>query len=121
MAKVILLYTANILIAGWIGIGSFLFPSYTSESLYRNLFASLRSVRIYGLLWLLIAFLSIAGVWYPATFLPLIPLQLVFLLFGIVFFTLAGRARRTLPSGLVFFLVLWAVLLVLVFPWQDYL
>lgn len=120
MSAIALILTLNIIAAGWLGLVSVLFPIYSSVSVYKNRFESRRSTILTGLGWSLLAVLSVAGVWNPMSFLPLLWIQLILQsAYTIFLITPAFEKRSRPPWGLFIFFLGWTVLLALALPWSE--
>jgi hypothetical protein len=122
MSAISLILTLNIFAAGWLGLVSVLFTTYSLVSVYKNRLASKKSVRLSGLAWCLLAVLSVAGVWSPMKFIPMLWIQL--LLQSIYTFFLISPAfkKRTRPPwGLFLFFLLWTLLLAVALPWPEFI
>jgi len=120
MSGIALILTLNIIAAGWLGLISVLFTTYASVSVYKNRFASKRSVRLSGLAWTLLAVLSVSGVWTPQNFLPLLWIQLILQIAYTIFLIAPAFKKRSRPPwGLFLFFLVWTLLLALVLPWPE--
>ena len=72
MTALKLIYTANILVAGWIGIYSIFLPKTAMVTVFSNAYEPTEVVRLVGCLWLAIALLSVIGLWKPLVFSPVL-------------------------------------------------
>jgi hypothetical protein len=123
MMAIKLIYIANIIIAGWIGITSLFFPKLSSATIFQNSYQATDVIRLVGCLWLAIAILSVLGLWRPLTFSPVLLLQLIYKgLWLLVVAIPAIKNNQPYPSGMAtFFLVLVFVLVLpFVIPWTEW-
>ncbi len=122
MTPVKLIYIANIIFAGWIGVTSLLFPRLSSETIFQNVYHSTDIIRLVGCLWLAIAVLSIPGLWRPFTFVPVLLLQLIYkALWLLVVAIPAIKNQQSYPSGMAAFFVVWVLVLTFSIPWAEWL
>lgn len=120
MSAIALILTFNIIAAGCLGLVSVLFPIYASVSVYKNRFESRRSTILTGLAWSLLAVLSVAGVWNPMRFVPLLWMQFILQsLYTLFLISPAFKKRTRPPWGLFFFFMIWTLLLALALPWKE--
>lgn len=61
MTTIKLIYIANIIVAGYIGIVSLFFPKLSSATIFQNSYQATDLIRLIGCLWLAIAVLSVCG------------------------------------------------------------
>ena len=120
MNVLILVYIANILVAGYIGIVSLFYPIRSSATIFQNAYPATATIRLVGCLWLAIAVLSVLGLWRPVAMSPVLLLQLIYK--GVWLLTVALPAiqqQQAYPSGMAFFFVLWVLVLPFVIPWAT--
>jgi hypothetical protein len=122
MIAIKLLYAANILVAGWIGISSAFFPRTASVTIFQNSYPSSDLVRLVGCLWLGIAMLSVLGLWRPMTFSPVLLLQLIYKGTWLVMVALpAIKNKDPYPQGMAVFFLVWCMILPFVIPWSSWI
>jgi hypothetical protein len=73
-----LFYIANVAVAGTVGISSLFSPAGAARNVFSGAYAPSEVMRLVGCLWLAIALLSLAGLWQPLAFTPLLLLQLCY-------------------------------------------
>jgi len=73
-----LMYLANILVAGWVGISSLFFPKYAIKAVWQNAYEVSEIMKMTGCLWIGITMLSVFGLFRPTTFAPVFLMQLKF-------------------------------------------
>lgn len=115
-----LIYIANIIVAGWIGIASLLFPTYSAKTIFSGTYTSSPLIQLVGALWLSIALLSIAGLWHPITFSPVLLLQLIYKSSWLIFVCIpALQNNKPYPGGMALFFIIWIIVLPFVIPWKH--
>ncbi len=117
-----IVYVANIIVAGWIGISSTFSPKTASVTVFQNAYQSTEVIRLVGCLWLSIASLSILGLWKPMSFSPIFLVQFIYKGTWLLVVALpALRANEPYPKGMAVFFVIWVVVLPLIMPWSAWL
>jgi len=117
-----LVYAANVLVAGWIGLLSLLAPATAARTVFQGSYPPTDAIRLVGCLWLAIAVLSALGLVWPQPFAAVLVLQLVYKgtwLLAVAW--PAQRAGRSYPVGMAVFFVVWVVVLPLLIPWPALL
>lgn len=115
-----LIYVANIIVAGWIGISSMFFPRFSSVTIFQNSYQNTELIRLVGCLWMAIALLSIFGLWQPLKFSPVLVLQLVYKgLWLIIVAFPAIKNNENYPSGMAAFFLIWVLILPFIIPWKE--
>jgi len=121
MTAIKIVYTANIIVAGYIGITSLFFPKFSSAIIFQNSYATTEIIKLVGCLWLAIAVLSVFGLWRPLTFSPVLLLQLVYKgLWLLVVAIPAIKNNQSYPSGMATFFLVWVMVLPFVIPWNEW-
>jgi hypothetical protein len=121
MTAIKLVYIANIIVAGWIGITSLFFPKLSSATIFQNAYQPTEIIRLVGCLWLAIAILSILGLWRPLTFSPVLLLQLIYKGTWLLVVALpAIKNNQAYPSGMAAFFLVWVLVLPFVIPWAEW-
>lgn len=116
-----LIYMANIIVAGWIGITSLFFPKLSSATIFQNSYQTTDIIRLVGCLWLAIAILSVLGLWRTMTFSPVLLLQLIYK--GSWLLVVANPAiknNQPYPTGMATFFLIWVLVLPFVIPWTEW-
>lgn len=114
-----IVYLANILVAGWIGISSTFFPKTAAQSVFSGAYPDTEIIRLVGCLWLGIAFLSVLGLWRPITFSPVLLIQLFYKGTWLAVVALpALRSGSKYPAGMASFFLAWVLVLPFVIPWK---
>ena len=115
-----LVYIANIIVAGWIGITALFSPKLAAASVFSNIYPSNESMRIIGALWLGIAVLSAFGIWKPVTFSPILMLQLFYKGGWLLIVALPALINgESFPREMTIFFIVWVVVLPFVIPWKE--
>ena len=121
MTAIKLVYIANIIVAGYIGITSLFFPKLTSATIFQNSYQTTDIIRLVGCLWLAIAILSLFGLWRPMTFSPVLLLQLIYKGSWLLVVAIpAIKNNQTYPSGMATFFLVWVLVLPFVIPWTEW-
>lgn len=122
MELIRLVYIANILVAGWIGVTSLLNPKLAATAVFTNAYPSSEVMRLVGCLWLAITLLSFLGLWQPMTFSPVLLLQLIYKSTWLLVVALpAIRHHQPYPTAMAVFFLVWVVVLPFVIPWKYFL
>jgi hypothetical protein len=121
MTAIKLVYIANIIVAGWIGITSLFFSKLSSATIFQNSYQTTDIIRLVGCLWLAIAILSVLGLWRPMTFSPVLLLQLIYKSSWLLVVAIpAIKNNQPYPSGMATFFLVWVLLLPFVIPWTEW-
>jgi hypothetical protein len=116
-----IVYAANILVAGWIGVSSLFAPRVAAVTVFSGAYSSHEAIRLVGCLWLGIAALSVAGLFKPIVFSPVLLLQLVYKSLWLLGVAIpAWRAGQVFPVAMAWFFVVWVAVLPFVIPWQHW-
>ncbi len=117
-----IIYIANIIVAGWIGIVSLFIPKNASATIFSGAYTSSEVVRLVGCLWLAIAVLSAVGLWRPLAFSPVLLLQLIYKGSWLLFVALpAIRNQQPYPAGMATFFLVWVLVLPFIIPWREWI
>lgn len=117
-----LIYAANILVAGWIGITSLFNPRQAALTIFSGAYTPNDTIKLVGALWLSIAVASVFGLWRPLTFSPVLLIQLVYKSTWLLVVALpAIYNKQPYPSGMAIFFLVWVLVLPFVIPWSDWL
>jgi len=112
-------YIANILVAGWVGITSLFFPETAQSSVFQNAFPYSEHIRLIGALWGGIFLLSIIGLFYPHKMAPVLLLQLIYKGSWLLVVALPAILNdKPYPSGMALFFLIWVVVLPFIIPWS---
>lgn len=121
MTTIKLVYIANIIVAGYIGITSLFFPKLSSSTIFQNSYQATEIIRLVGCLWFAIAILSLFGLWRPMTFSPVLLLQLIYKGSWLLVVAIpAIKNNQTYPSGMATFFLVWVLVLPFVIPWTEW-
>ena len=116
-----LIYTANILVAGWVGIHALFFPKTAMITVFSNAYEITEVVRLVGCLWLAIALLSVFGLWKPMLFSPVLLIQLIYKSSWLVIVAIpAIFSGSPFPKPMAVFFIIWVLVLSFVIPWKDW-
>jgi hypothetical protein len=121
MMAIKLIYIANIIVAGYIGITSLFFPKLSSVTVLQNAYPPTDVIRLVGCLWLAIAILSLLGLWRPLTFSPVLLLQLIYKGSWLLVVAIpAIKNNQPYPLGMAIFFLIWVLILPFVIPWTEW-
>ena len=116
-----IIYVANILVAGWVGLQAFFWPNAASTTVFSGVYAYSPLARIVGALWLGIALLSVAGLWKPLTFSPILGLQLFYKSIWLLVVALPALIYgQPFPRPMAIFFLIWVLILPWVIPWKHW-
>jgi hypothetical protein len=122
MTAIKLVYIANIIVAGWIGITSLFFPKLSVATIFQNAYQQTDIIRLVGCLWLAITILSVFGLWRPLTFSPVLLLQLIYKGTWLLVVAMpAIKYNQAYPSGMAAFFLVWVLVLPFVIPWSEWI
>ncbi|MEM9929522.1 MAG: hypothetical protein AAF840_06875 [Bacteroidota bacterium] len=114
-----LVYIANIIVAGWVGITSLFFPRQALHSIFENTVAFSEAIRMAGALWSAIFLLSIVGLWYPQRMSVVLLLQVIYKGSWLLVVALPAILNsQPYPKGMAGFFLVWVICLPLVIPWS---
>lgn len=114
MLAVKIMYLANVLVAGWIGITCLFFPKTAEHTIFTNGFVYSESFRLVGALWFAIFILSFTGLFYPRQMALVLVFQLVYKatwLLVVVFPALLNSSGY--PKAMAIFFLIWVAVLLL--------
>ncbi|MDX1919292.1 MAG: hypothetical protein SFU25_00995 [Candidatus Caenarcaniphilales bacterium] len=118
-----IIYFANILIAGIVGIFCLFSPSKAKEAVFQNVFVESEAFRITGAFWTAIAILSALGLIWPQQFVFIFLIQLIYkalwLLFGALP-KLFNKKTQEIPQGMAFFFLVYVLFLPFVIPFSRF-
>ena len=121
MVVIKLVYIANIIVAGYIGITSLFSPQLSSATIFQNAYQTTDVIRLVGCLWLAIAILSALGLWRPLTFSPVLLLQLIYKGSWLLVVAIpAIKNSQAYPAGMATFFLIWVLVLPFVIPWAAW-
>lgn len=115
-----LVYIANILVAGYIGVVSLFFPKVSAMSIFQNAYPATDTLRLVGCLWFAIALLSVMGLGRPVAMSHILILQFIYK--GLWLLKVAVPAiqqQQDYPSGMALFFLVWVLVLPFVIPWAT--
>jgi len=114
-------YLANIVVAGWIGI-TCLFTDRGAVTVFENTVVQSEGLRVVVALWLAIALCSALGLIKPEAFAAVLVLQLLYKGMWLLFVALpAMKSSSPYPKGMAGFFVVWVLVLPFVIPWKKLL
>lgn len=122
MTAIKIIYIANILVAGWIGITSLFSPKLAAATIFQNAYTTTEVIRLVGCLWLAIAVLSVFGLWRPLLFSPVLLLQLIYKASWLLVVAIpAIKNNQPYPSGMAVFFLIWVLALPFMIPWAAWI
>lgn len=121
MTALKLIYIANIIVAGWIGISSLFFPQLSSTTIFQNSYQTTDLIKLIGCLWLAIGILSVFGLWRPLTFSPVLLLQLIYKGSWLLVVAIPAIVNKEqFPTGMAIFFLAWCLVLPFIIPWHEW-
>lgn len=122
MIRLYVIYIANCIVAGWIGITATFFPKTAAVTVFQNTYVTTEVMRLVGCLWLAIVVLSLLGLYRPLAFSPVLVLQLIYKGTWLLVVALpAIKAQQAYPMGMAGFFLVWVLVLPFVIPWSTLL
>ena len=115
-----LVFGANILVAGSIGIICLLSPNRAASSIFGSAWPANESMRLVGCFWMTICLLSVAGCFRPERFAVVLLFQLLYKggwLLAVAAPAIVGG--RPYPQSMAGFFVVWVLVLPWAIPWQQ--
>lgn len=123
MTALRLVYLANILVAGIVGLTSLFGSGASLRAVWQApVDPATQPVRVVGAFWMAIAVLSLCGLVWPRPFAALLLVQLVYKgswLAVIALPAILGQRSAQLPAGITAFFAVWVVVLPFVIPWRE--
>lgn len=121
MAALTVVYVANIVVAGWIGITALFSPQTASVTIFQQAYPAAEVMRLVGCLWMAIAVLSFLGLFRPLVFSPVLLLQLVYKGSWLLLVALpAIKNNQPYPAAMATFFLVWVLVLPFVIPWSTW-
>ncbi len=113
-------FAANIVVAGVVGTLSLFLPNVAERTVFSGTATASVAMQIVGAFWLAIALLSVAGLYRPVIFAPVLVAQLLYKAGWLMAVAapayMAGRGNE-MPGGITTFFLLWVIVLPFVIPW----
>lgn len=114
------LYTANIIVAGWISVSCLFFPRKSVSTVFSSAIAYSDVIRLVGALWAGIFVLSVLGIFFPKKMVLVLLFQLIYKgLWLVVVAIPAVLMKEEYPEGMAIFFLIWCLLLPFVIPWKE--
>ena len=114
----IVIYLANVLVAGWISISSLFFPRTAQKTVFSGKIAYSESIRLIGALWFAIFILSAYGCWQPEKMQLILLFQLIYKSVWLLFVAVpAVINKKPYPKEMAVFFLIWVILLPFSIPW----
>lgn len=114
-----IMYIANIFLAGWISTSSLFYPKTAHLSVFEQNFEYSESIRLVGALWLGIAILSIAGLFFPEKMSVVFLFQLIYKSSWLIFAALPAISNNmAYPKAMAICFLIWVIILPFVIPWK---
>lgn len=119
MESMVLMYCANIVVAGWIGISSLFCPRTAEQTIFTGAFEYSEAIRLVGALWLAIFILSGLGIFFPYQMSLVFVFQLIYKSMWLLFVAVpAIRNSKPYPKAMSMFFLFWVLILPFVIPWS---
>ena len=120
MTAATIVFAANVIVAGRIGVESLWFPEQARRTVFEGTVAYSETIRLVGAFWLTIALLSVAGLFWPRSLQPVLLFQLLYKGTWLLFVALpAYRAGLPFPNGMALFFLVWVIVLPFVIDWRP--
>lgn len=114
-----IIYSANIIVAGWISITSLFYPKISQVAIFSNTVAYSEIIRLVGALWGAIFILSVVGLWFPQKMQLVLVFQLLYKSSWLLFAALpAILNKQPYPQGMAIFFLIWVAVLPFVINWR---
>lgn len=114
-----IIYTANVLVAGWISITSLFFPKKAQHAVFEACFEYSEAIRLVGALWGAIFLLSLLGLFLPQQMSLILLFQLIYKFSWLLFAALPAIINsQPFPRGMAVFFVIWVLALPFAIPWR---
>lgn len=115
-----IIYSANVLVAAWVGLSSLFFPSIATQTVFTGAYPPSQYIRLVGCLWLGIAFLSVLGLFRPVTFSPVLILQLFYKAIWLLVVALPAIMRhQQYPKAMAVFFLVWVLVIPVAIPYKE--
>ena len=115
-----LIYIANTIVAGWVGISSLYFPKLATTTVFAGAYPESEVMRLAGALWTGIALLSLMGLFRPISFSPVLILQVFYKGSWLVFVALPAILQgSSYPKAMALFFLIWVIILPFFIPWKQ--
>lgn len=115
-----IVYSANIIVAGWISLTSLFSPKKAVTSIFENSLDYSEAIRLIGTLWGAIFILSFLGLFYPKKMALVLLFQLIYKGSWLLFVALpAISSKQSYPKGMAIFFLIWCIVLPFVIPWKE--
>ncbi len=114
-----ILYAANVLVAGWIGLTCVFNTRNAGQVVFSGAYSYHPLMSLIGALWLSIALCSVLGLFRPLMFTPVLAIQFIYKFLWLVVVALPALIQgQDFPRPMAIFFVVWVVVIPLVFPWK---
>ena len=114
-------FAANVVVAGIVGALSLFLPNVAERTVFSGTATASVAMQVVGAFWLAIALLSVAGLFRPVIFAPVLLAQLLYkgswLMVVAAPAYMAGRGNE-MPGGITAFFLVWVLVLPFVIPWS---
>jgi hypothetical protein len=115
-----IIYTANIIVAGWISISCLFAPKLSQQTIFEGSFEYSEAIRLIGALWGAVFLLSIIGLIFPRQMSLILLFQLIYKSSWLLFAALPALLnKQPYPTGMAIFFVVWVFILPFVIPWKS--
>jgi len=124
MQLLYLIYVANVIVAGSVGVISLFSPDRATHSVFSGIGGDPAIIRLVGSLWLSIAVVSLLGLIYPLQASPVLAIQLIYKACWLCFAYAPNRIGKhtpKLPHGMAAFFLVWVLLIPLIFPYSYFI
>jgi hypothetical protein len=120
-----LMYSANIVVAGYVGLSSLFAPFFAEKYVFASTKEMIAgpTMQLVGCLWTAIAVLSAVGLVFPALMFPVFLLQEIYKSLWLVVVVLPKLLRGKgdeIPVGMSAFFLVWVLVLPFIIPWAQF-
>lgn len=120
MISIKLIYAANVLVAGWVGLSCLFTPRKALTTVFTSAYEYSEVIRLVGALWTGIAILSAIGLFYPQQMSLVLVFQLLYKLSWLLVVAIPAKfQKRKIPVAVAVFFIVWVIVLPFVIPWTS--
>ena len=117
---VLIMYLANIIVAGWISITSLFNPKLAQQTVFSGTVAYSEVIRLVGALWGAIFIISLLGLLFPSQMRFIFFYQFIYKFTWLIIVALPAIIQhKPYPAEMAGFFLIWVILLPFVIPWST--
>lgn len=119
MTALKIIYSANVIVAGWISVISLFYPRTAQLTIFSNTFAYSEAIRLVGALWGAVFILSALGLWFPQKTQVVLLFQLIYKSLWLLFTAFPAITNKLpYPKGMALFFLIWVIVLPFIINWK---